>query len=139
MLRYKRWTFVAWYQSKCTNIPSLAPLVTRQAQTRIPREININVSSSFHHSSLQLAYTTQACQLNLNLTNASKHMRMHIQIYHTSSWACSPYLCAQNFNWSPYFVIFLPLCQSVPLCLLFTIFVQFLPLCHQWPQIFNFI
>ena len=36
---------------------------------------------------------------------------MHIQMYHTSSWACSPYLCAQNFKWSLSFVISLPLCQ----------------------------
>ena len=50
---------------------------------------------------------------------------MHIQMQHKSLWACSPYLCAQNFNWSPYFVISLPLCQSSPLCYLFTIFVRY--------------
>ena len=33
---------------------------------------------------------------------------MHIQMHHTSSWACSPYLCAQNFSWSLSFVICLP-------------------------------
>jgi hypothetical protein len=37
----------------------------------------MHASFSFHHSTLQLAYTTQACQLNLNLTNASKLMRVH--------------------------------------------------------------
>ena len=55
----------------------------------------MHASFLFHHSILQLAYTTQACISNLNLTNASKHMWMHIQMHQTSSWACSPYLCAQ--------------------------------------------
>ena len=115
MLRYKRWTFEAWYESECTNIPSLAPLVTRHTQkTRIPHEINIrskglvffkintslvtqpmHASFLFYHSNLRLAYTTQACILNWNFSNASKHMIMYIQMHHTSSWACSPYLCAQ--------------------------------------------
>jgi len=55
----------------------------------------MHASFSFHHSYLQLAYTTQVCIFNWNLTNASKHMWIHIQIQHSSSWACSPYLCAQ--------------------------------------------
>ena len=61
---------------------------------------------------LQLAYTTQACILNVkNLFNASKHMNMHISnATNQSSWACSPYLCAslvQEF-WS---ISFLQCCS----------------------------
>ena len=33
---------------------------------------------------------------------------MHIQMHHPSSWACSPYLCAQNFNWSLSFSLLSP-------------------------------
>ena len=55
----------------------------------------MHASFSFHQSNLQLAYTTQACILNLNFSNACNHMWMHIQMHHTSSWACYPYLCAQ--------------------------------------------
>ena len=61
---------------------------------------------------LQLAYTTQACILNLKvLCNSSKHMNMHISnAINQSSWACSPYLCAslvQEF-WS---ISFLQCCS----------------------------
>ena len=109
---------------------------------------------SFHHSSLQLSFITQAWIFKLKLVLCKQTYEMHIQMHHTSLWACSPYLCAQNFNWSLSFVISLPLCQVLPLCCLFhylrtlislffspctnitNIFV-FLPLCHQWPQRFK--
>ena len=65
----------------------------------------MHASFSFHHSNLQLAYTTQAWNLNLKLVPCKQTYVMHIQMQHTSLWACSLYLCASNFNWSPYNVI----------------------------------
>ena len=70
----------------------------------------MHVSFLFHHSNLQLAYTTQAwilkfktCAMQANIWNAPyKFMSL------------LPYLFAQNFNWSPSFVISLPLCQIPP-------------------------
>ena len=59
-------------------------------------------TTSIHHTSMDI--------LNLELMPCKQTYEMHIQMHHTSSWACSPYLCVQNFNWSPFFVIFLPLC-----------------------------
>ena len=80
---------------------------------------------SFHQSNLELAYTTQAWNFNLKLVPCKQIYEMHIQMHQSSLWACFPYLCAQNFNWSLSFVISLPLCQSSPLCYLFTIFVHY--------------
>ena len=103
---------------------------------------------SFHHSSLQLLFITQSWIFKLKHVLCKQTYEMHIQMHHTSSWACSPYLCAQNFNWFLSFVISLPyfkfspyhlyLYFSLPFCCLFTIFVHYsLPLCHQWPQRFK--
>ena len=94
---------------------------------------------SFHHSSLQQSFITQAWIFKLKLVLCKQTYEMHIQMHHTSSWACSPYLCAQNFNWS--LSIFLPLYQVLPLslvslflsplCCLFTyVCALSLPLCH---------
>ena len=89
---------------------------------------------SFHHSSLQLSFITQAWILKLVLCKQS--YEMHIQMHHTSLWACSPYLCAQNFNWSLSFVISLPYFKfspityifiSLPLCCLFNWYLYFSP------------
>ena len=104
---------------------------------------------SFHHSILQLTFITQAWIFKLKLVLCKQTYEMHIQMHHTSSWACSPYLCAQNFSWSISFVISLPLCYIsrylyVSLLLwyfspFFTIFATIFvspPLCHQWPQRF---
>ena len=74
---------------------------------------SFNLTTSIHHTSMDI--------LNLELMPCKQTYEMH----HTSSWACSPYLYAQNFNWSPSFVISLPLCQILPLCCLFTIFVHY--------------
>ena len=122
MLRYKRWTFEAWYQSECTIIPSLTSwLVLYHLETYFWKDTNCKsllrnescLVISFHHSILQLAYITQAWIFwILELVPCKQTYEMHIQIHHTSSWACSPYLCAQNFNWSPFFVIVLHLCFS---------------------------
>ena len=60
---------------------------------------------SFHQSSLQLSFITQAWIFKLKLVLCKQTYEMHIQMHHTSLWACSPYLCAQNFNWSLSFVI----------------------------------
>ena len=46
---------------------------------------------SFHHSILQLAYITQAWIFwILELVLCKQTYEMHIQMHHTSSWACSP-------------------------------------------------
>ena len=79
---------------------------------------------SFHHSILQLTFITQAwmCKFNTCAMQANIY-EMHIQMHHTRSWACSPYLCAQNFSWSLSFVISLPLChisRYLSLCLFFS-------------------
>ena len=84
----------------------------------------MHASFSFHHSNLQLAFTTQAWNFNLKFVPCKQTYEMHIQMHNTSSWACSPYVCAQNFNWSPSFVI-------SPLCDIFTIFVHYIsPFVH---------
>ena len=98
---------------------------------------SFNLTTSMHHTSMDI--------LNLKLVPCKQTYEMHIQMHHTCSWACSPYLCAQYFNWSLSFVIFLLLCQVLPLSLvslfLFPFVLSFhylcalfLPLCHQWPQ-----
>ena len=56
---------------------------------------------SIHHTSMDIS--------NLILVPCKQTYEMHIQMHQTSSWACSPYLCAQNFNWSLSFFTFLPL------------------------------
>ena len=71
---------------------------------------SFNLITSIHHTSMDI--------LNLELMPCKQTYEMHIQMHHTSSWACSPYLCAQNFNWSFSFVISLPLCQPFPLLLI---------------------
>jgi hypothetical protein len=136
------------------NIPSLAPLLVRchlellaKHKNKIPHEINIickvlvsfekqnqsisnypmHASFSFHHSNLQLAYTTQAWNFNLKLVPCKQTYEMHIQMHQSSLRACSPYLCAQILidplslsYFSPYvkvlpFVMFsLSLCISPP-------------------------
>ena len=83
MLRYKRWTFEAWYQSECTIIPSLAPwLVLYHLETyfeKIPlvktylkKKLSSNFISSFnlttsiHHTSMDiLKFRTYAMQANI--------------------------------------------------------------------------
>jgi hypothetical protein len=85
----------------------------------------MHASFSFHHSNIQLAYTTQACISNLNLTNVSKNMWMHIQMHQTTLWACSPYLCAQILIDPPTLIYLFPYVKVLPLCHLFTIFVHY--------------
>ena len=101
---------------------------------------------SFHHSSLQLSFITQAWTFKLKLVLWKQTYEMHIQMHHTSLWACSPYLCAslvhefwsisylqccslylcaQNFNWSLSFVKFSLITYlfiSCPFCCLCTLF-----------------
>ena len=78
----------------------------------------------FHHLNLQLAYTTQAWIFK-KLVPCKQTYEMHIRMYHTSSWACSPYLCAQNFNWSLFFANISPPMSKFPPCCLFTILVDY--------------
>ena len=48
----------------------------------------------FINQILQLAYTTQACIINLKLKQCKQaHEYAHIKCKQPSSWACSPYLC----------------------------------------------
>ena len=71
---------------------------------------SFNLTTNIHHTSMDI--------LNLELMPCKQTYVMHIQMHHTSSWACSPYLCAQNFTWFLSFVISLPLCQILPLLLI---------------------
>ena len=133
MLRYKRWTFEAWYQSECTNIPSLVSwLAWYHLETTLEKKSLDNICMLVFHFIIQTYnYHTphKHGYRNLKLVPCKETYEMHIQMYHTSSWACSPYLCAQNFNWFLSFVISLPLCQILPLSLmsLFFPFVVFSP------------
>ena len=55
MLRYKRWTFEAWYQSECTIIPSLASLVTRHTRKlEYPWDQYYKQGSSFNKVNISL-------------------------------------------------------------------------------------
>ena len=62
----------------------------------------MHASFSFHQSILQLAYTTQARIFNLKLVLCKQTYVIDIQMQHSSLWACSPYLCASNFNLIPF-------------------------------------
>ena len=82
---------------------------------------------SFHHSSLQQSFITQAWIFKLKLVLCEQTYEMHIQMHHTSSWACSPYLCAQNFSWSLFFFISLPLSLFLSPLFLFPPYLCFSP------------
>ena len=129
MLRYKRWTFEAWYQSECTNIPSLAScLAWYHLETTLGNEIiryPMHASFSFHHSNLQLAYTTQAWNLNLKLVPCKQTHEMHIQMQQSSLWACPP-TCVLKILIDPLTFSYLSSYVKVlPLCHLITIFVHY--------------
>ena len=81
--------------------------------------------ASFHSSfKLLLAYTTQTWIWNLKLVSWKQTYVMHKQMQYTSLWACPPYLCASNFNWSPYNVIsFVCSPYLYYLCEFFSLFV----------------
>ena len=148
MLRYKRWTFEAWYQSECTNIPSLAPWLAKNHLETLGNESYLVIS--FHRSILQLTYITQAwmfkfntCAMQANIWNAhsnasSKFMSLlpllvcsKILIYPFSFSLLSPYVIYQV-----YLYVSLPLWYFSPFFTIFTTIFVSLPLCHQWPQRF---
>ena len=139
MLRYKRWTFEAWYQSECTIIPSLAPWLVLYYLKSYFENIPLgntwkwklssdfissyNLTTTIHHTSMDI--------LNLELMPCKHTHEMHIQMHHTSLWACSPYLCASKFHLIPFLLSYLSsyvkfspyhlyLYFSSPLCCLFT-------------------
>ena len=100
---------------------------------------SFNLTTSIHHTSMDIS--------NLECMPCKQTYEMHIQMHHTSSWACSPYLCAQNFNdpfsfslFSPYVIYQVYLYVSLLLWYFFPFFTIFttifvsLPLCHQWPR-----
>ena len=77
----------------------------------------MHASFSFHHSNLQLAYTTQVwklkfktCAMQANIWNALLNAPIKFM-------SLAPLCVCSNFNWSPYFVISLLLCQILPLSL----------------------
>ena len=74
-------------------------------------------TTSIHHTSMDI--------INMELMPCKQTYEMHVQMHHTSSWACSPYLCAQNFSWSLSFVISLPLCHI-------SRYLYVSPLCHYF-------
>ena len=156
MLRYKRWTFEAWYQSECTNIPSLAPwLAQYHLETILGNESYLVIS--FHYSILQLTFITQAwmckfntCAMQASIWNAHSNAPYKflslLPLLVWSKFKLIPFLChisppmsnspcTSTFVISPpityIFVSFPPLLSFHYLCTLS------LPLCHQWPQRFK--
>ena len=134
MLRYKRWTFEAWYQSELHLYTILSTMVSSIPLGNLEIKALDNLCMLvflFHHlkPTTSIHHTSMYIDI-LKLVPCKKTYEMHIQMYHTSSWACSPYLCAQDFNWSPSFVISYLSTLFLPLSLIFVS----LPLCHQWPQ-----
>jgi hypothetical protein len=105
-------------------IKVLVPLVKNKI-TRHP----MHASTSFHHSSIILAYTTQARVTNLKLVQMqASTCKMHIQMQQSCSWACSPYLCAQILiDPFPMLIVFMFISPQLYLCDLS------LPLCQQFP------
>ena len=81
---------------------------------------------------LQIQYATQACILNLKTyaMQASTWICTYQMQSNTSSWACSPYLCASLFQefWS----------FSIPQCCFLFIHVRVQPLllCLKSPKVF---
>ena len=74
----------------------------------------MHASFLFHHSNLQLAYTTQACISNLKLMQCKQaHEYAQNKCKQPSSWACSPYLCA---SLCPRILILLHSSMLLPLC-----------------------
>ena len=106
MLRCKRWTFEAWYQSECTIIPSLAPWLAWYHLETLGNEIiryPMHASFSFHHSNLQLAYSTQAWILKFktyamqaNIWNAhsnATHKFMSLLPLHVYTFVWCHFIC----------------------------------------------
>ena len=152
MLRYKRWTFEAWYQSECTIIPSLAPwLAFYHLETyfeKIPlvknsleKESYIVISS--HHLILQLSYTTQAWILKFKTcAMQAKHMKCTfkctIQVHELAPPTCVLKILIYPFPFSllsPY-VIYQVYLYVSSLFYYFYYYLCFSLLCHQWPQRF---
>ena len=97
---------------------------------------SFNLTTSKHHTSMDI--------LNLELMPCKRTYEMHIQMHHTSLWARSPYLCAQNFNWPLSFVISLPLCHisrylyvSLPLWYFSPFFTIFTTIFVSLPFVIN--
>ena len=98
---------------------SLIPLGNNTWKWKLSSDFisSFNLTTSIHHTSMDI--------LNLERMLCKQTYEMHIQMHHTSSWACSPYLCAQNFNWSISFVISLPYFKFSP----YHLYLYFSPLC----------
>ena len=99
---------------------------------------------SFHHSILQLAYTTQAwilkfktCAKQANIWNV--HSKCNIQVYELA-----PHTCVLKIFWSPYFVIFLsPYIANIFVFLPISISLLFSPIVindhKRWAQIMGML
>ena len=78
----------------------------------------MHTSFLFHHSNLQLAYTTQACILKFKTCG----MQENIWNAHSNAtykfMSLLPLLVCSNFNWSPYFHISAPMSSFHYLCAL---------------------
>ena len=88
---------------------------------------------------LQLAYTTQACILNLKLMQCKQaHEYAHIKCKQPSLWACSPYLCASFVHefWSFSILQYCSLFVHVQLLLL--PMMHFISLFQLLPFVVNF-
>jgi hypothetical protein len=114
---YKTWTLdTPWDQYYKQGSSTICK--TCKAHLTINLSMLVFISSIIFYN---LAYTTQAwignfktCAMQANICNAHSNTTYKL-------WACSPYLCASNFNWSPYNVISF-VCSSY-----LSIFVNFSP------------
>ena len=103
---------------------------------------SFNLTTSIHHTSMDI--------LNLECMPCKQIYEMHIQMHHTSSWACPPTYVLKilidpfSLSYLSAYVKFSPLLSFHYLSTLISLFFSpctnitnifvFLLLCHQWPQ-----
>jgi hypothetical protein len=91
-------------------------------------------SSSFHHSNLQLAYTTQACIGEMKLVPCKQTYVMHIRNATYKFMSLLPLLVCFKIliELIPFLLVIFAYLWELLLPLSLTIFVNLLlPLCHQ--------
>ena len=131
MLRYKRWTFEVWYQSECTNIPSLAPWLAQYHLEIFGSESYLVIS--FHHSILQLTFITQAWMFKfktyaIQATHMKCTYKCTIQVYELAPPTCVLKILIDPFPLS----YFSPYVKFSP----YHLYLYFSPLCVVFSLIF---
>ena len=136
MLRYKRWTFEAWYQSECTMVSfiPLGNILWKDTTCKNSLEKESYIVISFHHLILQLSYTTQAWILKFKTcAMQAKHMKCTfkctIQVHELAPPTCVLKILIYPFSFSllsPY-VIYQVYLHVSPLCHYFYYYLCFSP------------